>query len=374
MHVHPLMTDVCISDEKYSDEELLAKMNPLDITLNPEFNQQEESDGENHNYETESELSDHSNPPAVYPSISLAQNEFDLFSREIKNVYGEAFHQIFQSTIVYDNTIGQYVERNDERRLEEVEMGICGGVAITGHDLITLYPRRKLNDTIISAYLQLIATRSELEKVLPINTFFYAKMSSVGYEKGVKRWFKKKNIFEYNILLFPIHNGEHWSIVVADLSRRLFFYYDSLKFPTDEDAKLYTRGYVGHVKCFIEGEAKTKFNVDYYCNDFDIVFVNEPVQNNHYDCGVFLCCYAEFYCRHDRSLSFSQSEMYAYRMQILGEILFGRLFDRGCLKTVEMETQLATTSNQRNHFIQQNSYYLSDPRSSAQADVNQTFY
>ncbi|KAI6171939.1 hypothetical protein M3Y98_00917800 [Aphelenchoides besseyi] len=227
-------------------------------------------------------------------------------------------------------------------------MGICGGFAITGHDLITLYPRRKLNDTIISAYLQLIATRSEekgREKVLPINTYFYGKMATVGYEKGIKHWFKKKNIFEYNVLLFPIHNGEHWSIVVADLNRRLFFYYDSLTFSMDEQAKLFTHEYVGHVKCFIESEAKTKLNVDFYCNDFDVVFINEPAQHNHFDCGVFVCCYAEFYCRHDHTLSFSQPEMHFYRIQMLGEILCGRLFEVVREKTFEMETETATTLN-----------------------------
>ncbi|KAI6193464.1 hypothetical protein M3Y96_01020600 [Aphelenchoides besseyi] len=240
----------------------------------------------------------------------------------IQHIYGDDFHKLLQSSIVYDNTTGQYVERKGEKRPDEVEMGICGGFAITGHDLITLYPRRKLNDTIISAYLQLIATRSE--------------------EKGRE---KKKNIFEYNVLLFPIHNGEHWSIVVADLNRRLFFYYDSLTFSMDEQAKLFTHEYVGHVKCFIESEAKTKLNVDFYCNDFDVVFINEPAQHNHFDCGVFVCCYAEFYCRHDHTLSFSQPEMHFYRIQMLGEILCGRLFEVVREKTFEMETETATTLN-----------------------------
>jgi Ulp1 family protease len=52
-------------------------------------------------------------------------------------------------------------------------------------------------------------------QVYPFNTFFYTALTGNGYKK-VSRWTKNVNIFEYDLLLFPLHlGGNHWCLAVS---------------------------------------------------------------------------------------------------------------------------------------------------------------
>jgi hypothetical protein len=52
----------------------------------------------------------------------------------------------------------------------------------------------------------------------------------------VKRWTNTVDIFSYDLLLFPIHSVDHWSLVAIDLKKDAYTYFDSMEFPTNEAA------------------------------------------------------------------------------------------------------------------------------------------
>ena len=83
----------------------------------------------------------------------------------------------------------------------------------------------------INTYLQLIQRRSSNSSTLPrsycFNTFLYDKESTVGHS-AVKRWTRKVNIFDYDLVFFPIHLGNHWTLDYADIRKKTLRYCDSM--------------------------------------------------------------------------------------------------------------------------------------------------
>ena len=53
-----------------------------------------------------------------------------------------------------------------------------------------------------------------------------------------------------------------------------------------------------------------------------------PQQYNDFDCGVFVCAYAECLCRGVSAFDFNQGDMLAYRMKIGLSLLDKEHFDR----------------------------------------------
>jgi Ulp1 family protease len=53
---------------------------------------------------------------------------------------------------------------------------------------------------------------------------------------------------------------------------------------------------------------------------------NIPIQKNSYDCGVFLCTYAEYLAR-DAVFNFSQAHMLSFRQLIAYELTTKKLVD-----------------------------------------------
>ena len=70
------------------------------------------------------------------------------------------------------------------------------------------------------------------------------------------------------------------------------------------------------------------------CNDFkeklnNIKLINEktiPYQTNSYDCGVFICKYAE-YISTDKPFDFTQKDMIHFRKKIQLSILFEKIIE-----------------------------------------------
>ncbi|KAI6178160.1 hypothetical protein M3Y98_00470800 [Aphelenchoides besseyi] len=79
-------------------------------------------------------------------------------------------------------------------------------VKITRKDLRTLAGLNWLNDEIINFYLNLIT--------YAFNTFFLSTLQQRGYA-GVKRWTRKVDVFSYDVLLVPVHLGNHWCLAVS---------------------------------------------------------------------------------------------------------------------------------------------------------------
>jgi sentrin-specific protease 1 len=81
-------------------------------------------------------------------------------------------------------------------------------LTITSADLRTLTGRQWLNDELINFYGAMIMERAAenqdmYPKIYVFSTFFYEKLKG-GYG-GVRRWSKKFDVFENDLIIIPVH-------------------------------------------------------------------------------------------------------------------------------------------------------------------------
>jgi sentrin-specific protease 1 len=58
-------------------------------------------------------------------------------------------------------------------------------------------------------------------------TFFYTKLKNDG-ALSLKRWTKKFDFFAKEIIIIPVHLGQHWVCASINFKKKRFEYYDSL--------------------------------------------------------------------------------------------------------------------------------------------------
>ncbi|KAJ3436722.1 deneddylase 1 isoform c-related [Anaeramoeba flamelloides] len=178
-----------------------------------------------------------------------------------------------------------------------------------------------LEDVVINFYLNLIHERSlrikSYPKIYCFNSFFYESYSKNGYSR-VRRYTRKVDLFEYDLILIPFHLGNHWTLGVIDSKRKIFRYLDSM---SGNNSLNYT--YLNGMKSYYSHEHldKKKINIDEELNQnwsFSKEFV--PQQNNCNDCGVFTLLFADSVSA-ENSLWFSCKDMKRLRKRIIFEIL-----------------------------------------------------
>lgn len=199
------------------------------------------------------------------------------------------------------------------------------GIDFTWHDLETLKPQKWLNDEVINFYLQFLMQRSKESNYLPklhiFSSFFYLNLRNKGYE-GVSRATRRISpslLTDIDLIMFPIHLGQHWCLAAIDFRHRNILYYDSLHGNNQECLDLlYT---------WLASESEDKlgvpFNFDGWIQECRF---NIPRQSNGYDCGVFVLVLADHLSR-DASLNYSQSDMPLWRSMIAFEIASGKLLN-----------------------------------------------
>ncbi|VDM51647.1 unnamed protein product [Angiostrongylus costaricensis] len=194
------------------------------------------------------------------------------------------------------------------------------GIKLTRRDLSTLSDRNWLNDQVIDFYLQLICQRSEatenLPKVYAFNTFFYLNISTKGYD-SVRRWTRKVDIFEYDLLLVPIHLEAHWCLAIVDLAMKRIDYYDSL---LGRNKKC-----LDCLKNYLTEEYEDKKKETFGFKGWKFSLRRDiPRQTNGSDCGVFVCKFAEFASRR-APMAFTQQHMPNYRRVMVYELVEKKL-------------------------------------------------
>eukprot|EP00158_Paraphelidium_tribonemae_P002419 Partr_v1_DN25352_c2_g2_i3_m21767 putative specific peptidase len=141
-----------------------------------------------------------------------------------------------------------------------------------------------LNDELVNFYLNMIKQRSEIyhgKRVHVFNTFFYPNLKDPGYEK-VKRWTKSFDLFELDLVLFPVHLGMHWCCGCIDMKNKRIEYYDSLHGLDSEYFKI--------IRSYLQDEFLDKHNKVLDLSDWtEYVPKDIPAQMNGFDCGVFAC-------------------------------------------------------------------------------------
>ncbi|XP_023210191.1 sentrin-specific protease 1-like [Centruroides sculpturatus] len=188
-------------------------------------------------------------------------------------------------------------------------------LSVARRDMETLAGLNWLNDEIINFYMNLLMERSKLDNfptVYAFNTFFYTKLLNSGHS-ALKRWTRKVDIFEYDMLLIPVHMGMHWCLAVIDFRHKKIQYYDSMGGQNDEC--------LNALRTYLQDERMDKKKEEFDMSGWALETVkNIPHQMNGSDCGMFALKYAEYITR-DAKINFTQGHMPYFRRRMVYEIL-----------------------------------------------------
>lgn len=170
--------------------------------------------------------------------------------------------------------------------------------------------------------MELLAERSRTNKKLPkvhaMNTFFLKRLQETGYS-GVRRWTRKVDIFEHDIIPVPVHKGIHWCMAIIHLKNKTIKYYDSMGAPNNN--------VLTSLANYLKSESLDKKKVEFDMSAWTVENVrNIPQQENGSDCGVFSCMYAEFITR-NRPIVFTQQHMLYFRTKMVYEICSGQMLN-----------------------------------------------
>ena len=199
------------------------------------------------------------------------------------------------------------------------------GLHLTRGDFRSLSGRNYLNDKIIEEYLRLVAARNEEDSQLPsvhvCSVFLFKQLSKFGLEEGCRRtrnWIKE-DITTKDMVLFPIHSGEHWTLIVVEPYKKTVQYLDSLTVSRNFSSAPRL------IKAFMERRHREKGEETEYR-----IKIREdiPKQTNGVDCGVFACQYAERITRKAK-MDFQQKDMMEARKTMTMELLEGKLKPQG---------------------------------------------
>ena len=188
-------------------------------------------------------------------------------------------------------------------------------------DFQTLSGTEFLNDRIVDEYMRLIRERNQADSSLPVVytciTHLYTGIVSRGLEH-TKTWVKK-DLRMKDLILIPIHEERmvHWSLIAVETSTKTVNYFDSLI-----NQRVHSRA-PRIFKLYMEKYYRDRGeNVTFKIR----IRGDAPKQENGYDCGVFLCQYAERVARRS-SLNFNQKDLdlAGAREMMTQELLEGRI-------------------------------------------------
>jgi len=213
-------------------------------------------------------------------------------------------------------------------------------------DLQTLCPATWLNDEIMNFYMALLQDRNikrcqenpEHCRVLLMNTFFFTKLQSNGYNyKAVKRWTKKvkltkkglkniETIFDLDKFIFPVHvSGVHWCCGCINFSTKTFEYYDSMNGSSSTFFKVIRKYILDEHEDKLKGDqGRFRLNLMEWTDDNNRD--RYPQQENGYDCGVFTSKCADW-ISDDLYPDYSQENMELFRQRMMVDIIRGKTID-----------------------------------------------
>ncbi|KAG6866803.1 hypothetical protein C0991_008739 [Blastosporella zonata] len=206
---------------------------------------------------------------------------------------------------------------------------------VSDADLSRLRPGQWLNDEIINFYGAMVLGRFDDGKENPpkqktngmqilnlhyFSTFFWPKLKE-GYEKGrLAKWTKKVDIFSKDVVLIPVnHSNAHWTSAAINFRRKRIESYDSMG---TRRAAVFKA-----LRAYIDAEHRNKKNEPFDFTGWQDYSIEEPQQENGYDCGVFTCQFLQGLSRGDEVIRFTQKDMPALRRRMIWEIGNAKLRD-----------------------------------------------
>ena len=206
--------------------------------------------------------------------------------------------------------------------MESGKKHTIGGCDIDARNLKTLSGREWLNDEIINGYMHLLKERANPPgapmKIMMFNSMFRKNLREKGYA-GVARWSRRQGAADAAILkldgiVVPVNNGYHWTLAYINIKARRLEYYDSLAGAWSP---------VSELREYLKGELKDLYVASEW-SDSNPAGATSPIQENGYDCGVFLCKTAEVLTR-GGNLDFVQRDIPTIRRIMQLDLIKGRL-------------------------------------------------
>lgn len=195
------------------------------------------------------------------------------------------------------------------------------GIVLRKEDLERLEPEQKLNNKLIDYYFQLVVQRSkedlDLPMVFALDTLFYAQLEVKGPQEMIKqRVWDDVDLFFYDVILIPIHTPGHWTMVAVKMDKQRLVFYDS--FHGNGNTHLFL------IKQFLqeaaEGKGHKLLEPLYWMGCQNKAF---ETQENDYDCGVYICKFAECVSR-EGNIDVLRDEVDELRTQMKQEIIRGQ--------------------------------------------------
>lgn len=186
------------------------------------------------------------------------------------------------------------------------------GNTVTKRSLMTLRPGKWLNDEIINFFMLLLANRDYCfhlknptrKRIHVYNSHFFTKLFNVPatndeklsihneiHYENVEKWSRQvpgKDIFNLDKLFIPVNvNGSHWTLIVVFMQKKRIKYFDSMS----GSGSLYCEGVLEYLKDEYHHTKGGTLDKE----EWTIVGWTEdiPHQPNGFDCGVFVCTFAD---------------------------------------------------------------------------------
>lgn len=188
-------------------------------------------------------------------------------------------------------------------------------------DLACCLQYRMLHSDVMNAYMTLLQQRAvsiASPKCLFFITHFYTLLvGPLGYSyAAVYGWTKSLNIFDYDMVVIPIHQPKrmHWVLGVIHLKQKMLNFLDPLVPDTNEDSILY------NLAKWVDDEAERRCETPICATDWPrITELNIPGQKDSHNCGVFVLNYAEKISR-GATVDFDISEIGYLRKKVVADL------------------------------------------------------
>jgi len=198
--------------------------------------------------------------------------------------------------------------------------------SISRKNFRTLKPEKWLSDEVIHMFLHILVQSCRHKRnIYPNQThlnihafksFFFTKLqqgNEYSYDnvRRFSRYVHQENIFNLSRLLIPTNvNNNHWALLDIHFESKRIEYLDSLGNPSGN--------YTTYAFRYLKDEHLNKFNSPLPdSREWTLVDnnLNTPRQENGYDCGVFVCLFAEALANGERPY-FTRNEIHYSRLWI----------------------------------------------------------
>ena len=206
-------------------------------------------------------------------------------------------------------------------------------IEIFQNDIQTLDDTNLLNDTIITFYLKFVENymmyyyyQGKGKKIYSFNTYFFVYIQNEYDEsiskcldsfKKLNKWGKYIDIFKCKYIAIPIFESGHWSLVIICNPSLLKNVIENMRCRAEESVKspvilYFDSVYPENNKCISvikryliieylrrEGDNNVKDFVEENIDEIEIAIKScspkVPMQNNTFDCGIYVLVYAELF-------------------------------------------------------------------------------